>query len=367
MIHRRIVPISKNSHLKLMNGTNNVSSNKTLSVLTYNMLSPYYMWPQVYTYVPDKFKDWNYRHKLLEYELFYKHKADILCLQELTTEDYNQFWRKQMKRRLSYGSNFISKPPPKYWTAGLQEMDGVGTFYNTEKLEFISSTVIYLNDFLSMFSKRELDWMSRRQITQTNGANDPVTTRSLLSILLDRNQVCLFVCLREKDTKSLIVVVNTHLYWKYDEVKLSQCLTIMRKLKQVINKLTTTLEGVTYSQIKIILGGDLNSTRDSLLIKFLNGNIITHGELNLQNSMRPFLSHNVYDSVPHGIFDNTCYSGKLKGIFDYIWFHERDFKLISVLSGKEVSEELSSTGQFGLPNEIHPSDHIPIFIEFEIL
>ena len=127
------------------------------------------------------------------------------------------------------------------------------------------------------------------------------------------------------------------------------------------------VEGVTYSKVKILFSGDLNSNTDSLVVKFLKGEIVEHGQLNLQNPMRPYLNHCIYDDAPSELFDNTCYSGKLKGIFDYIWFHERDFQLNRILSGVEVSKELSSSSEFGLPNERHPSDHIPILTEMEIL
>lgn len=331
------------------------------------MLSPCYMWPQVYTYVPEKFKEWGYRHRLLEDELFKTYKADIMCLQELTTKDYHNFWDKQMKETLNYGSNFISKTPPKYWKRPTDEMDGVGIFYNLDKFEYISSSSIYLNDVLGIFNVRELKYMKETMITLTNGAGEAIGKDNLMNILQGRNQVCLFVSLRHKDTNTVFVVINTHLYWKYDEVKLSQCLTIMRKLERIIKSLLMGVEGVTYSKVKILFSGDLNSNTDSLVVKFLKGEIVEHGQLNLQNPMRPYLNHCIYDDAPSELFDNTCYSGKLKGIFDYIWFHERDFQLNRILSGVEVSKELSSSSEFGLPNERHPSDHIPILTEMEIL
>ena len=90
------------------------------------------------------------------------------------------------------------------------------------------------------------------------------------------------MCIRDR--------INTHLYWKYDEVKLLQCLIIMRKLQRVIKKLLMGVEGVTYSNVKILFSGDFNSARDSLVIKFLSGEMIKYGEINLQNPMRAYLS-----------------------------------------------------------------------------
>lgn len=341
--------------------------NDKFTMLTYNMLSPNYVWPQVYTYVNDEYKDWGYRHHLLEAELFYKYRADIICLQELTTKDYNSFWKTQMRERINYGSNFASKTPPSYWTKSIDEMDGVGIFYNLDKFEYVYSTSLYLNDVIGTFNQTELKYLMKHMITLTNGAGDVVGDDSLYNVITHRNQVCLFVLLRHKETNSIIVVINTHLYWKYDEVKLLQCLIIMRKLQRVIKKLLMGVEGVTYSNVKILFSGDFNSARDSLVIKFLSGEMIKYGEINLQNPMRAYLSHSIYDDVPSDAYVHTCYSGKLKGIFDYIWFHPGDFEVRKVLSGSEVSAELDVLKEYGLPNKYHPSDHIPVFTELRIL
>ncbi|KAL2711210.1 RNA exonuclease NGL1 [Kluyveromyces marxianus] len=371
MFGRRLLPVLKKFPNKAVakspSCASNGPSNDRFTMLTYNMLSPHYMWPQVYTYVQEKYKNWGYRHQLLETELFYKYKADIICLQELTGTDYNEFWKDQMKNRINYGSNFAIKPPPTYWTKSEKDMDGVGIFYNLEKFTYLFSNQIYLNDLVGTFDQQELNYLHNQNITLTNGAGDVIGQDNVYNVSKARNQVCLFVLLRHKETKSIIVVINTHLYWKYDEVKLVQCLTIMRKLQRIIKGLLMGLDDVTYSNVKILFCGDFNSARDSLVIKFLNGEMINHGDINLQNPMRAYLSHSIYDEIPDDSYIHTCYSGKLKGIFDYIWFHQGDFEVVKVLSGAEVSKELDSLQQFGLPNENHPSDHIPVLTELRIL
>ena len=179
------------------------------------------------------------------------------------------------------------------------------------------------------------------------------------------------MCIRDsKETGTAFVVINTHLYWKYDDVKLSQCMVIMRELDKIIKKIKQNheKEGRPHQQIKILFTGDLNSTGDSLVINFLKGQILNTNSLNMLNPMRNNLNHCVYDDISQeGLFDYTCYSGKLKGIFDYIWYHDADFQLTGILSGKEVTEELEVRHQFGLPNDRHPSDHIPLVAEFELL
>lgn len=335
------------------------------------MLSPEYMWPQVYRYVPSKYQDWSFRHKLLQLEILKLYKSDIMCFQEMTNFDYNNFWSPELYTKFNMGSKFIQKLAPKYWQdRPLDTVDGCSIFYNKDKFKFISSKGIYLNQLLRAFNEQELDYLSKQELSLTNGAGDPIGDTNLLKFLREKNQVCLFVSLRHIPTGLIFVVINTHLYWKYDSIKLSQCMIIMRELKQIVNDLLKDVNGqpdISDKRVRILFTGDLNSTSDSAVINFLRGQIIQNTNLNMINPMRHYLNHCVYDDIPKEWFTHTCYSGKLQGIFDYIWYHDTHFQLTKVLTGVEVSTELQAKGQPGLPNENHPSDHIPIVTEFQVI
>lgn len=363
---RRFLPVNPISKIVPKSPSKRLVDEK-FTLMTYNMLSPHYMWPQVYSYVSEEYKDWKFRHNLLQKEILDVYRADIMCLQELTSYDYHQYWERTIARDFHYGSKFIAKTPPQYWTKKPNDMDGVGIFYNLNKFDFLSSSGIYLNDLLGTFDLDEIKYLQNKIVHLTDGAGKSIGEKSLMEVLKSRNQVGLFVSLKHKDTGTIFVVVNTHLYWKYDEVKITQCMVIMRKLSKIIKNLLIGEQGITYNKMKVVFAGDLNSTRDSLVIKFLRGERFNLGKLDIVNPMRPYLNRCLYDEIPDDYYVHTCYSGKLKGIFDYIWYHDSDFSLTKVLTGSDVSKELSESKQFGLPNENHPSDHIPVLAEFEIL
>lgn len=370
MLRRRFIPITRNVSpivAPQLPSANRVLVHDKFTLLSYNILSPCYMWPQVYTYVPDKYKDWNYRHELLEYELLNIYKADIMCIQEMTNKDYSGFWKDITKEKYHMGSQYISKTKPKYWDRGPEDLDGVGIFYNLDMFEYISSKGIYLNQLLDVFTTRELGYLSKKELTLTDGAGNPTGVSNLLDTLRNKNQVSLFVSLRHRESNTIFIVVNTHLYWKYDEVKLSQCMIIMRELSKIIDDLLVDVKGITHDKVKILFTGDLNSQRNSLVMNFLKGQILNNKSLNMINPMKPYLNRCLYDDIPEGLFEHTCYSGKLKGIFDYVWYHDTDLSLTKILTGKEVSQELVKLNQYGLPNANHPSDHIPLLAEFQIL
>ena len=376
-LFRRFIPVkpsgtsSRLAPLALPSGAaHHGEVDNRFTMLTYNILSPSYMWPQVYTYVPEQYKSWEYRHRLLETELFQKYKSDIMCLQELTVRDYNGFWKRSFHDRYAMGSEYLAKTAPSYWQGAPDQLDGVGIFYNMHKFEFIHATGIRLSEHLRNFNKHERHFLAHCPMDLTDGAGNVTGTSNLLDVLRGKNQVCLFVSLRHKPSGAAIVVVNTHLYWKYDEVKLAQCMVIMRELDKIVNKIKRNhaRQGRPDQQIKILFTGDLNSTGDSLVINFLKGQAINKNALNMLNPMHTALNHCVYDDLQgQNLFDYTCYSGKLKGIFDYIWYHDTDFQLTKILTGTEVTQQLERNHELGLPNETHPSDHIPLVAEFELL
>lgn len=363
---RKFLPIKQIASNLPRTGSKRLIDDK-FTLLTYNMLSPHYMWPQVYTYVSDEYKDWKYRHRLLEKELLSRYRADIMCLQELTATDYHQYWEPVIDRDFHYGSKYIAKPPPKYWKKDPSDMDGVGIFYNLNKFDYISSSSIYLNDLIGSFDLDELSYLKSKIVKLTDGAGNATGDQTLLEVLKSRNQVGLFVSLKHKDTNTFFVVVNTHLYWKYDEVKLTQCIIIMRKLAKIIKGLLVGEHGTTYNKMKVVFAGDLNSPRESSVVKFLRGEVVKYENLDIVNPMRPYLNRSIFDDVSDDLFEHTCYSGKLKGIFDYIWYHDKDFEMTKILTGAGVSRELEKSNEFGLPNQNHPSDHIPVLVEFKIV
>lgn len=315
------------------------------------MLNQSYMWPQVYdSYVDPKYRDWEYRLNLLTGIVNNEEiQSDIMCFQEMQTRVYSDVWRPMMRDR-GFESCFIRKTRPIYWESERSEddIDGVSIFYDKKIFEMID-----LKKF--QISKYFKDEFSNLYDLKLNDSQ-------INTIFNSRNQVGLIVALRHLETNEVILVANTHLYWKYNDIKLLQTMVLLEALQKCKEK---------FPQAKILFSGDFNSRPNSSVYNFLKNDKIDTSDPDIAKYLiektkkfilNPIeLPNNVFDKIiqQDGLF--TCYTQHLFGIFDYIWFNDNDFELLRFLSG--VDKDYLSKIK-GLPNEEFPSDHIPLVAEF---
>lgn len=326
----------------------------SLRVLSFNVLNQSYMWPQVYnSYVAKEYRSWDYRLSLLQNTVTNpQFQSGIMCFQEMESKSFKQIW-KPMFRQLGYDGEFIRKGTPGYWhdSKDAELIDGVSVFYDKSQFELIECEKFKIADYFND--------------TFENDYGMAMDRTAIGEILNSKNQVELIMVLRHLFTDKIIVVSNTHLYWKLSDIKLLQLIVILQALNRVQKR---------YPNSKVLFMGDFNSSPQSSVYKFLKNDKIE----TCHPDIAPFLVHpdkefienpvrsqsNVFDSI---IAENdlfTCFTQHLFGIFDYIWFNSRDFRLTGFLSGVDTSYMKSISG---LPNRDYPSDHIPLVAEFEIL
>lgn len=351
-------PIYNHSHrewVSVKNAPQNILTKYRFKMASFNMLNQSYMWPQVYdSYVAPLYRSWDYRVKLLSNIVNHESvRSDIMCFQEMETQVYYNYWR-PMFNDMGFGSEFIRKTKPVYWEKESENIDGVSIFFNRDKFELIECKKFQISHYF----KNEFN----------NLYNINFDKKVINETFETRNQVCLIMALRHKATQEVVLVANTHLYWKFDDIKLLQTLVVL----EALNKFE-----IKYPGAKTLFSGDFNSKPTSSVYQFLKNNEIPSNNSDIakylqkdgiNSSSRALrtpvpLSRNVFDEIiqEQGLF--TCYTKHLFGIFDYIWFNSSDFHLLKFLSG--VDQDYLQSIE-GLPNKDYPSDHIPIVAEFAI-
>ena len=67
----------------ILNSSKNDQFFKSFKVCSYNILTQKQITPNLYSYVEDIFRDWNYRKRLL-LKTIYSLDSNIICLQEVS-------------------------------------------------------------------------------------------------------------------------------------------------------------------------------------------------------------------------------------------------------------------------------------------
>ena len=214
--------------------------------------------------------------------------------------------------------------------------------WKKKKIDFISKKVIkFLNFVDSDYEIRE-DGNYKRFL------------KGNIALVIEANLI-------EIDQK--IIIINTHLHWNPDDedVKLYQFMQIIEYIEEQYDK-----------EANIIICGDLNSLPESKVIDFIKTNNIKHGFYKNQEKImkwnekisknRKISLHSVYSKYKKtGYPKFTNYTERFKGVLDYIFYNS--YSLLSPYQMLKLPR-LDKRGEKGIPNSYHPSDHLPILVEF---
>ena len=116
------------------------------SVLCYNILCEKYATERLYGYTPSWALSWDYRKELILTEAM-NYDADFLCLQEVDTTQYEEYFIKHLQGQDYEG---VYYPKSRYRTmsdADRRQVDGCATFYKANKFVVgfcLSGTRVYL-------------------------------------------------------------------------------------------------------------------------------------------------------------------------------------------------------------------------------
>lgn len=316
-----------------------------VKVVCYNVLAEDYALPDRYPYCPVWALNWNYRKVRILNEIT-NQDADVVCLQEVETEQYRSYFEPAMQQA-GYAGMFRPKSRARTmddWS----RVDGCATFYKSSKF-------VALEEHLIEFQSKALE------------KHEKSPSPDILSRLMPKDNIAIITVLQLKENGApsrrrrrpqKLVVANAHIHWdpEYADAKLLQCYLLLEEL--------TTRYGV---QTPMIICGDFNSTPDSGPYELLKNGFLPAGHRDFLSSdfgtlARDGLSHNLkldsaYTTLGEPPFTN--YTSDFVGVLDYVWFTTDTLECTKILEPVDESVVKATC----LPNHHLCSDHVMIGCE----
>ena len=316
--------------------------------------------------------------------------ADILALQEVDIENYNEFFAPNLAHH-EYKGVFQAKGRARTMSEKEAKLvDGSATFYKSSKYLLLQKHVInYSHEAINR--------------PDMKGEHD------VYNRVMPRDHIALVLFLENRLTGSRLVVVNTHLTWEawFSDVKIIQVAILMEQLGKKAEEYARwpptkdkdkemyrfanedsveaepdavavvkpdPVPSMSYesgTQIPILICGDFNSTHDSGVYDLLTQGSLSnsHSELGTQkygdftrNGMNhPFSLQSSYSKI--GELPFTNWTPDFRGVIDYIWYSTTTLQVAGLLGQVDPQYMLRVPG---LPNYHFPSDHLMLMAEYAV-
>ncbi|KAA1121615.1 Glucose-repressible alcohol dehydrogenase transcriptional effector [Puccinia graminis f. sp. tritici] len=279
---------------------------ETFTTMCYNILCERYATDRMYGYTPSWALNWEYRKDLILQEIM-QYGADIICLQEVDVEQYEDFFVQSLKDQGYEGRLYLNRGARTMGSEERRHVDGCATFFKTS------------------ISHKTEDMFNR---------------------VMTKDNIAVIALLEHRQSGTRQIVANVHIHWdpEFRDVKLIQTAMLMDQISEISSRFArlpkrTNLSNnyrtaPSYSdgtQIPTIICGDFNSIPQS----------------------------GVYDYLSQGLIPSThpdfC-------VIDYIWYSTESLQVIGLL-GKIDDAYLKKV--VGFPNAHFASDHVPVLAEFK--
>ena len=352
-------------------------------VLSWNILCDRAATQAAYGYTSARHLSWEHRKGVIMDEIQTR-AADIVCLQEVDIENYNEYFRPNLAADDYKG---VFWPKSRAQTMAEREsraVDGCAIFYKNSKYILLDKQVI-------IFSREAIN---RPDMKGEHDIYNRVMPRDHIAV------VCFF---ENRRTGSRLIVVNLHLAWEpwFADVKIIQVAILMEKLAKLAETYArwpactdkdvfkyaqedspdglngvevTNAPSMKYddaTQIPMLVCGDFNSTRDSGVYELMSQGSLasSHSELGTQkygdftrNGMsHPFSLKSSYNAINEMPFTN--WTPDFREVIDYMWFNTNAIQVTSLLG--EIDPDYMRRVP-GFPNFHFPSDHVALLAEFAI-
>ena len=360
-------------------------SSDHFKVFSYNILCDNATRRQ-YDYTPSRALDWTFRRDAILQEIE-SSEADIVCLQEVDVDSFNEFFRMKLAYK-GYKGVFWPKARAKTMSEkDAKVVDGCATFYNGTKYILLDKHLI---DFQSIAINRP----------------DMKGQQDVFNRIMPRDQMAVLTFFENRATGSRLIVANGHLFWdpQYPDVKLVQTAILMDQINKQAEKYARwpaqkdkkqykmpdeldetpseplpepapSMEYSSSTQLPLLICVDLNSTEDSSVYDLLsNGRVgadhpdlagYSYGNLTRDGIEHPFSLRSAYshlDSGPDAV-TFTNYTPTFMDVIDHIFFSTNALEVVSLLGG--VDPEYMKRVP-GFPNYHFPSDHLSLAAEFSV-
>ena len=416
---REAAPIPPQPHprqmLDLHSGSPN--SDERVRVFSYNTLCYKMATPQLYGYTPSGALAWSYRKNQILTEI-QNSAADFLCLQEVDSESFREFFSMKLAYH-NYKGVFWPKSRARTMTEkDKNAVDGCATFYKSDKWILLDKQLV---DFANIAINRP----------------DMKNQHDIFNRVMPRDNISVITFFENRQTGTRVVVVNAHIYWDpaFADVKIIQTAILMDALAKVTEKYARwpeckdkkayglTSENAeelpepqpskeyTSTTLPILLCGDFNSTPDSAVYTLLSSGSLpsTHPELHggekdhageakgkpkyqygnfsRDGMAHPFSLKSSYSNL-EGTGEEvafTNYTPGFTGVLDYVWYSTNSLENVAVLGGWEGMEKGGSgvrngdgammvagdepkgmRNVAGWPHWWFPSDHLSLCSEFVV-
>ncbi|KAK4272621.1 hypothetical protein QN277_021149 [Acacia crassicarpa] len=367
-IPRRLIPVDGMAHI---DADARITSSGTFTVLSYNILSDAYASKDLYSYCPPWALSWPYRRQNLLREIV-GYRADIICLQEVQSDHYEDFFAPELDKHGYYGR--YKRKTNEVFGTNTNTVDGCATFFRRDRF--------------SQMKKYEVEFNKAAQ--SLTDAMIPTGQKKTALNRLVKDNIALILVLETKvnnqlvdnpGKRQLLCVANTHVNVHQDlkDVKLWQVHTLLKGLEKI----------AASADIPMLVCGDFNSVPGSAPHSLLALGKVdqTHPDLAVDplNILRPHnkLVHQLPLVSAYSSFGRTVGLGfeqhrsrvdsatneplftnvtrDFTGTLDYIFYTADSLVVESLL---ELLDDDSLRKDTALPSPEWSSDHVALLAEF---
>jgi len=358
-------------------------ANLLFTCMSYNVLCDKYATRQIYGYCPSWALAWEYRKKGILDEIR-QYAADVICLQEVETDQFYHFFLPELKQD-GYDGVFSPKSRAKTMTVDERKhVDGCAIFFRASKFSLVKESLIEFNQIA---------------IATADGTG----SENMLNRVMTKDNIAISALLQTKDgafdpsnmpdpsfARQSIMVCTAHIHWdpEFSDVKLIQTMMLMKELKTILEdncKLQfrpgAKTSQIDVSKIPLILCADLNSLPDSGPLEYIQKGFIPLNHTDFKDmayehclskmscsERTDVLAHpfKLKRSYNNDSMEYTNYTFEFKGVIDYIFHSQPHMRPLGVLGPVDPSW-FRENRIAGCPHPHVPSDHFPLLVEFELM